>query len=83
MSRGASMKKLARVEVRWIKKEGHWLVKSPDGTKPFKKKDAAVRWGIRVAKINQPSQLLICLKTGKYQEERTYPRSRDPKKSKG
>lgn len=76
-------KKLARVEVRWNKKELRWNVTSKDGIRPFVTKELAVRYGVMVAKAQQPSQLYICLKDDSYREERTYPRSRDPRRSKG
>jgi hypothetical protein len=38
---------------------------------------------IRVAKHNQPSSLRIHKVDGKIQEERTYPRSTDPRRYKG
>jgi len=78
------MKKLARVEVRWSKKDGFWHVKARDGVvRPFMTKKAAIRCGVQVAKSFQPSQLFIRLKDGTFQEERTYPRSRDPRQTKG
>jgi hypothetical protein len=77
------MKKLARVEVRWNKKTDRWEVVSKEGVRPFVTKELAVRCGIQIAQAQQPSQLRICLMNGTYREERTYPRSRDPRRSKG
>lgn len=78
------MKKLARIEVRWSKKEGLWVVKAPkqavwlSGTKA-----EAVAEAVKMAKSLEAAQVIICRKDGSYQEERTYPRSRDPRRSKG
>lgn len=77
------MTKLARVEVRWNKKLGLWNVVSKDGSRPFGTKEQAIRCGIQIAKAQQPSQLRVCLKNGTYREERTYPRGRDPRRTKG
>ncbi len=48
-----------------------------------KTKREAIRKGVDTAKFNQPSQLLIKLKNGRIQEERTYPRKSDPRETVG
>jgi hypothetical protein len=46
-------------------------------------KQDAVAYAIKQAKAHQPSQLIIHKRDGKIEEERTYPRSSDPRRSKG
>lgn len=78
-------KKLYRVEVRWAREEQRWEVRVPGEERPwpFTRKQGAVRHGRLIAKIYQPSSLVIYKMTGKVQEERTYPRSSDPRRSRG
>lgn len=84
------MTKLYKVEVRWAKGKpgtdnvtGRWEVRSAEGIRPFTIKLNAVRIGRQVAKCHQPSTLIIYKMNGQVQEERTWPRSRDPRRSKG
>ena len=49
----------------------------------FRSKRDAVAWARGVAQVNQPSTLVITGRDGRIQEERTYPRSSDPRRSKG
>ena len=83
-------KKLYKVEVKWAKgKPGRdnlsawWEVRSADGIRPFANKLNAVRCARQVAKANQPSSLMLYTQDGRYQTEYTYPRARDPRRSKG
>lgn len=92
--KGSRMKKqkkqeLYEVEVRWVKGTkrdnlpGWWEVSSGEGTRPFSNKLNAVKYGRLVAKSRQPSSLIIYDQKHRHQSERTYPRSRDPRRSKG
>jgi hypothetical protein len=84
------IKKLYKVEVRWVRTTsrvvsggGTWEVRSADGVRPFTNKLNAVRCARQVAKANQPSSLIVYDRWQQHQAEYTYPRSRDPKRSKG
>jgi len=77
------IKALEKVELKWIKREGCWMVVQGWNLWSYTTKTAAMRQARSVAWLNQPSSLVIRKKDGKFQEERTYPRSRDPRKSKG
>jgi len=80
--------KLYKVEVIWRKGNtkrdalpGWWEVRCSEGPRPFVTKLSAVRVGKQVAKAHQPSSLIVYTKEHRFQEERTYPRSRDPRRS--
>jgi hypothetical protein len=62
--------------------EGHREGKERPVAKGTTKKEVVSEM-IRVAKHHQPSSLMIHKVDGKIQEERTYPRSSDPRKYKG
>ncbi len=62
--------------------EGHREGKNHAVAKGATKKEVVSEM-IRVAKKHQPSSLRIHKVDGRFQEERTYPRSSDPAKSKG
>lgn len=55
--------------------DGGWEVRR-DGaeraSRLFETKEPAVEYGIDVARKNQPSQLVIYLASGEFEEERTY-----------
>jgi len=48
-----------------------------------KRKDETLRNAVRIAREQHPSSLRIKGRNGRVQEERTYPRSSDPRRSKG
>ena len=81
--------KLYMVEVRWVKGTkrdnlpGWWTVRSAAGSQSFTNKLSAVRIARVVAKDHQPSSLLIYDMKQQHQAEYTYPRLRDPRRSKG
>ncbi|MFV8369483.1 DUF2188 domain-containing protein [Flavobacterium sp. LB2R40] len=52
-------------------------------SKVFETKKEAVQQSAEFLKNNQGGSLKIHLENGRIQEERTYPKSSDPKKSKG
>jgi hypothetical protein len=61
-----------------------WKVASGGSTlAEARTKAQAVRRGVQLAKEGQPSSLQIKGRDGRIQEERTYPRSSDPRKTKG
>jgi len=74
----------AKVSAHLKRSVGVWKITGP-GVRGdvFHYKKNAVESAVRRAKLAQPSQLFICKKDGTYQEERTYPRSRDPRRSPG
>jgi hypothetical protein len=52
--------------------------------KRFETKEEATKGGVLAKSLGKEGgSVKIKLKTGKYQEERTFPKSADPKKSKG
>lgn len=68
------------------KKDGEWkLTKEGNerATKTFETKEEAIKKSADYLKSNEGGSLKIHLEKGKIQEERTYPKSADPKKSKG
>lgn len=99
MAKAKSKKQLTKlyvVEVRWekptsrrvglgemIHEGGYWKIMSSGELRISTNKLNAVRVGRQIAKAHQPSSLVIYNKKQKHQSERTYPRSRDPRRSKG
>ncbi|HRD77047.1 MAG TPA: DUF2188 domain-containing protein [Hyphomicrobiaceae bacterium] len=74
---------LDRYEIRH--NDGHWAFIKVGGqraTRTFEKKTDAVKYASEFGKTHDFS-LRIKDESGKIQEERTYPRSKDPKSSKG
>lgn len=68
------------------KKDGDWKLTKEGNerpTKTFETKEVAVKQSADYLKSNGGGSLKIHLEKGKIQEERTYPKSADPKKSKG
>lgn len=75
---------LKKYEVRWSKQNSCWFINFPNKVRSrYQLKRLAVRDAAIYACNNQPSSLLIRNQWGEFQEERTYPRSRDPRRSKG
>jgi hypothetical protein len=50
---------------------------------PAMRKPLAITMAVALAKANEPSQVVIHKRNGQIQSERTYPRSSDPRRSKG
>ena len=79
--------------VIYSKKLKVWRVKLngkaiPDAQRPIKHTRGNTDFGavdiaIYLARRNQPSQVIIHKMDGKIQKERTYPRSSDPRRTKG
>lgn len=59
-----------------------WCVRA-DVCLMFSGKADAMRAARALAQLAQPSSLQVHSKAGRIQEERTYPRSSDPKRTKG
>lgn len=81
------MEKLRKLTLEFDEKKDRWALeddKTDQVLKTFKTKDDATASGV-LKKIlgNEGGSVKIQLKGGKIQEERTYPKSRDPKKSQG
>jgi uncharacterized protein DUF2188 len=67
-------------------KTGGWNVQAQGRLWPPSAADTkaeALRIGIEIAKAHQPSSLRIKGRNGRIQEERTYPRSSDPRRTPG
>ena len=67
------------------KKDGEWRLKKENAersTKTFESKESAMDYS-KDFMTNHGGSLKIHKGNGLFQEERTYPRSSDPKKSKG
>lgn len=60
-----------------------WYVRKHNTIWTFNRKSDAIKEGIRLAKVNAPSQLIIKGRDGRVQKEHTYPRSSDPKRHRG
>ena len=69
------------------KKDDHWQLKKQGNeraTKAFKgNKEDAIKDSAAYLKSTEGGSLRIHKEDGTYQEERTYPRSKDPRSSKG
>ncbi len=81
------MAKLRKYTLSKDKEKGDWVLKedgSKRATRRFPTKAAATAGGV-IEKILGPKggSVKIRKEDGTYQEERTYPRGRDPKGSKG
>jgi hypothetical protein len=77
---------MKRVDIVKNKTGPGWVAKTSDGTQVAKgaTKDAAVKATAKVAKADpQAVSVRIHKVDGKIGEERTYPRSADPRSSKG
>lgn len=77
--------KLARYSVMYNASDGRWELKN-EGTKEvlkkFKTKADAIKGGVLEKAVKEGS-VKIKKRDGKIQEERTYPRNRDPRGRKG
>lgn len=69
-------------KARYDDKQSQWIMLPLDSSR-YRTKTVAVGRAMRTARDQQPSTLRIRKKNGQIQEERTYPRSRDPRRSKG
>ncbi|WP_312820674.1 DUF2188 domain-containing protein [Kaistella carnis] len=68
------------------KKDNQWKLTAEGNeraSKVFETKKEGVQQSAEYLKNNQGGSLKIHLENGKIQEERTYPKSSDPKESKG
>jgi predicted secreted protein len=77
-------KKLKRVDITYRKNKGGWVAKS--GGKKVDSADTKADLVTKVARKARKSKgtsLRIHSRSGQIQEERTYPRSADPRSSKG
>lgn len=81
-------KTLEKLTVEWHKDSGRWVVLAGKMVIDYA---LSKRFAIEIATetadlrtyINLPTSVLIKTKNGRFQTEYTYPRSADPKKSKG
>ena len=80
---------LPRIEVIWSSRERWWRIFLTEpgrerhclGQRSFK--EGAIREARIEARIRSGASVRIRTKDGRIQEERTYPRSRDPRRSRG
>ena len=86
------MKRRNVYSLRWSKKDGYWVLKlrgcdcdwvQPDETKQDLLYRARHEWIAAETEAGNRSQLRVYGKNGRIQFEHTYPRSSDPKRSKG
>jgi hypothetical protein len=80
------MAKLAKYTLSQDAKTKRWVLRS-EGTgqavKSFASKAAATKGGVLARAVGNSGSVKIKKRNGRVQEERTYPRSRDPRRSKG
>jgi hypothetical protein len=80
------MAKLAKYTLSHDAKTKRWVLKH-DGTgqsvKSFATKAAATKGGVLEKAVGKSGSVKIKKRNGKIQEERTYPRSADPRGSRG
>ncbi len=85
MAKGNS--KLPKLTLTYIEKSHDWALKQDKTGKTIKKfedkEDATKRGVLLKAAGKQGASVKIQKMNGKFQEERTYPKSKDPKSSKG
>jgi hypothetical protein len=81
------MAKLPKYTLKHNKTKGTWDLqkdKTKDVIHSFRKKETATKGGVLKKTVGAAGgSVKIQTREGDYQEERTYPRSRDPKSSKG
>lgn len=80
------MARLPRFTLSYSAQNKKWELKrdgSGDLIKRFKDKAAAIKGGVLEKAVGGRGSVRIKKRDGKIQEERTYPRSADPRKSKG
>ncbi len=78
-------KKLTRYSVAYNSANSRWELKNEstkEVVKKFKTKAVAIKGGVLEKAVKEGS-VRIKKRDGKIQEERTYPRNRDPRGSKG
>lgn len=80
----AKSKRRTVFRVSFLTRDGVWVVRSPQApTIHFATKGQAVDYAVQAAKSLPLAQVVVHRKDGTIQEERTYPRSSDPRRSKG
>jgi hypothetical protein len=79
------MAKLPRYDLVHNKQTAEWDLKNSQGrvVKSFDNKADATKGGALEKAVNGEGSVRIHKRTGPIQEERTFPRSRDPRGSKG
>jgi hypothetical protein len=81
------MKKLPKLTLEHDSKKDNWKLvedKTHKTVKRFDTKEKATKGGVLKRALGPDGgSVKIEKENGRYQEERTYPRSRDPRKSKG
>ena len=80
------MAKLPRFSLTYNDDNKKWELKSEKSgevIKRFKTKAAATKGGVLERAVKKMGSVRIRKRNGRIQEERTYPRSRDPRRSKG
>jgi hypothetical protein len=80
------MAKLQKYSLSHDEKKKRWVLKSEGSgqtVKTFATKAAATKGGVLERAVGKTGSVKIKKRNGKIQEERTYPRSADPRKSKG
>jgi Uncharacterized protein conserved in bacteria (DUF2188) len=81
------MAKLPKFTLKHNDKRDKWDLtkdKSDEVVRSFTKKESATKGGVLKRAVGSSGgSVKIQKEDGKYQEERTYPRSKDPKRSKG
>ena len=79
-------KRMSRYSLSQDAKTKRWVLKN-DGTgqpvKSFASKAAATKGGVLARAVGKTGTVKIKKRDGKIQEERTYPRAADPRRSKG
>jgi Uncharacterized protein conserved in bacteria (DUF2188) len=80
------MAKLPRYSLSHDDKKKRWVLKGEPGgqaVKTFATKAKAIKGGVLERAVGGKGSVRIKKRNGKIQEERTYPRSADPRGSKG
>jgi hypothetical protein len=76
--------KLKRIDIVYKKSKGDWIAESGGRTIARAAKKSQLVPGVASkAKRSGGTSVVIHKRTGEIQEERTYPRSADPRKTKG
>jgi hypothetical protein len=80
-----SRRKLPVWTVRYLKRYRCWCLRTPTSA-DYDSKEWLTGWGLKAVLAQRPPgpvSVRIYLKNGRIQSERTYPRSADPRRSKG
>jgi len=81
------MAKLPKFTLEFDEKKGNWPLENDKTNKVIKRfetKENATKGGVLKRVLgSEGGSVKIQKENGRFQEERTYPRSRDPRKSKG